>query len=374
MLGGGYNHYQTLNSLLAFSNICKLFVNNSPIIQYSIVSRGRLVPTTDYFNIQFIKPSQIKIANGLVSQNKEVILNEMPNTVLNSVSINSSGQLVDLYRCSGDFYPKITEVGHYSAIIQLAQWKTQLQQWLITNQQWLNEASDEEVINSYDKWINDSRLQPDSDIQASYLSLAGDLKIDNYYYSRINQEISKVPLKYPLNGLSAIDKRPLDLLSSVLSPGYYVNSSAESVDYKEFQSFFGSLLTVLPADITLSPELSECGISGNSIKFSVLSILQHSALQRITASLPQSVTDEWKLQYLQYLLQSYSIEAIEVWVKNNNSNDTTIVSEHNELQLRKVGYERVTQVNIASTAYDYIVQLKELKGKMIAIRVLLSLV
>lgn len=374
MLGGGYNHYQTLNSLLAFSNICKLFVNNSPIIQYSIVSRGRLVPTADYFNIQFIKPSQIKIANGLASQNKEVILNEMPNTVLNSVSINSSGQSVDLYRYSGDFYPKITEVGHYSAIIQLAQWKTQLQQWLITNQQWLNEVSDEEVINSYDKWINDSRLQPDSDIQASYLSLAGDLKIDNYYYNRINQEISKIPLKYPLNGLSAIDKRPLNLLSSVLSPGYYVNSSAESADYKEFQSFFGSLLTVLPTDLILSPEQSECSISGNSIKFSVLSMLQRIVLQRITASLPQSVTDEWKLQYLQYLLQSYTISAVEIWMKNSSNNDATVISERNELKLRKDGYERITQVNITNESYNYTVQLKELKGKTVAIRVLLSLV
>ena len=177
-----------------------------------------------------------------------------------------------------------------------------------------------------------------------------------------------------MNGLSAIDKRPLDLLSSVLSPSYYVNSSAESVDYKEFQSFFGSLLTVLPTDVTLSPEQSECIISGNSIKFSVLSMLQRSALQCIATSLPQSVTDEWKLQYLQYLLQSYTLSAVEIWMKNSSNNDVMIVSECNALKLRKDGYERITQVNITNESYNYTVQLKELKGKTVAIRVLLSLV
>ena len=159
-----------------------------------------------------------------------------------------------------------------------------------------------------------------------------------------------------------------------MSPGYYVNSSAESVDYKEFQSFFGSLLTVLPTDVMLSPEQSECSISGNSIKFSVLSMLQHITLQRITVSFPQSVTDEWKLQYLQYLLQSYTISAVEIWMKSSSNNDVTIVSERNELKLRKDGYERITQVSITNESYDYAVQLKELKGKTVAIRVLLSLV
>ena len=101
ILGGGYDHYKKLNSLLAFSNICKLFSSNSPIVQYYTIKNNRIIPSKDYFNIQFVQPSVIKLQSGLVSVDKDVILKELPNVVLQDTEINVSKTPIELYRYSG---------------------------------------------------------------------------------------------------------------------------------------------------------------------------------------------------------------------------------------------------------------------------------
>lgn len=373
ILGGGYDHYKKLNSLLAFSNICKLFSSNSPIVQYYVVKNNRIIPSKDYFNIQFVQPSVIKLQSGLVSTDKDVILKELPNVVLQDTEINASKTPIELYRYSGEFYPKLTEVANFSGIISKANWKTKLQQWINVNKQWLDKVTTDEVITAVNTWINDSRLQSNTELQNNNVLLSGNLTLKNYYYRKINQELPIIPLSYPTNGYSSIEKENKNLLSSVLDESYYHGQSKESLDYNQFQSFFGSVMTTMPTSMTIVPTSNDCIISGNTIKFSLSDVLYTQVKEQLIAGFNGIASEEWISEYLsQYLIKSYFVNSIAVWSKSNDQ--TVVIPEKNELVLMKQNYDRLLMVDIKNQDYNYTLTSDKFINKRVTIHITLSLV
>lgn len=373
ILGGGYDHYKKLNSLLAFSNICKLFSSNSPIVQYYTIKNNRIIPSKDYFNIQFVQPSVIKLQSGLVSTDKDVILKELPNVVLQDTEINASKTPVELYRYSGEFYPKLTEIANFSGIIDKANWKTKLQQWINVNKQWLDKATTDEAITAVNTWINDSRLQPNVELQNNNVLLSGNLTLKNYYYRKINQELPIIPLLYSANGYSSIEKENKNLLSSVLNESYYHGQSKESLDYNQFQSFFGSIMTTIPTSMTIVPASNDCAISGNAIKFSLSDVLYTQVKEQLIAGFNGIMSEEWISEYLsQYLIKSYFVNSIVVWSKDNDQ--TMVIPEKNELVLMKQNYDRLLMVDIKNQDYNYTLTSDKFINKKITIHITLSLV
>lgn len=373
ILGGGYDHYKKLNSLLAFSNICKLFSSNSPIVQYYTVKNNRIIPSKDYFNIQFVQPSVIKLQSRLVSTDKDVILKELPNVVLQDTEINVSETPVELYRYSGEFYPKLTEIANFSGIISKANWKTKLQQWINVNKQWLDKVTTNEAITAVNTWINDSRLQSNTELQNNNVLLSGNLTLKNYYYRKINQELPIIPLLYPTNGYSSIEKENKNLLSSVLDESYYHGQSKESLDYNQFQSFFGSVMTTMPTSMTIVPTSNDCIIRGNTIKFSLSNVLYTQVKEQLIAGFNGIVSEEWISEYLsQYLIKSYFINSITVWSKG--SDQTVVIPEKNELVLMKQNYDRLLLVDIKNQDYNYTLISDKFINKRVTIHITLSLV
>ena len=373
ILGGGYDHYKKLNSLLAFSNICKLFSSNSPIVQYYTIKNNRIIPSKDYFNIQFVRPSVIKLQSGLVSTDKDVILKELPNVVLQDTEINASKTPIELYRYSGEFYPKLTEVANFSGIISKANWKTKLQQWINVNKQWLDKVTTNEAITAVNAWINDSRLQSNTELQNNNVLLSGNLTLKNYYYRKINQELPIIPLLYPTNGYSSVEKENKNLLSSVLDESYYHGQSKESVDYNQFQSFFGSIMTTIPTSMTIVPTPNDCVISDNTIKFSLIDVLYAQIKDQLITGFNGAVSEEWILEYLsQYLIKSYFVNSITVWSKG--SDQTMVIPEKNELALMKQNYDRLLMVDIKNREYDYTLTSDKFINKRVTIHITLSLV
>lgn len=373
ILGGGYDHYKKLNSLLAFSNICKLFSSNSPIVQYYTIKNNRIIPSKDYFNIQFVQPSVIKLQSGLVSKDKDVILKELPNAVLQDTEINASKTPIELYRYSGEFYPKLTEVANFSGIIDKANWKTKLQQWINVNKQWLDKVTTNEAITAVNAWINDSRLQSNVELQSDNVLLSGNLTLKNYYYRKINQELPIIPLLYPINGYSSIEKENKNLLSSVLNENYYHEQSKESLDYNQFQSFFGSIMTTIPNSITIVPTSNDCTIKDNTIKFSLIDVLYTQVKDQLIAGFNGIVSEEWISEYLsQYLIKSYFVNSITVWSKG--SDQTVVIPEKNELALMKQNYDRLLMVDIKNQDYNYTLTSDKFINKKITIHIILSLV
>ena len=373
ILGGGYDHYKKLNSLLAFSNICKLFSSNSPIVQYYTIKNNRIIPSKDYFNIQFVQPSVIKLQSGLVSKDKDVILKELPNVVLQDTEINASKTSIELYRYSGEFYPKLTEITNFSGIIDKANWKTKFQQWINVNKQWLDKATTNEAITTINSWINDSRLQPNVELQNNNVLLSGNLVLKNYYYRKINQELPIIPLSYPSNGYSSIEKEDKNLLSSVLNEHYYHGQSKESLDYNQFQSFFGSIMTTIPNSITIVPTMNDCIIKSNTIKFSLTDVLYAQIKDQLIAGFNGVMSEEWTSEYLsQYLIKSYFVNSITVWSKG--SDQTVVIPEKNELVLMKQNYDRLLLVDIKNQDYNYTLTSDKFINKKITIHITLSLV
>lgn len=373
ILGGGYDHYKKLNSLLAFSNISKLFSSNSPIVQYYTIKNNRIIPSKDYFNIQFVQPSVIKLQSGLVSTDKDVILKELPNVVLQDTEINVSKTPVELYRYSGEFYPKLTEVANFSGIISKANWKTKLQQWINVNKQWLDKVTTDEAITAVNTWINDSRLQSNVELQNNNVLLSDNLTLKNYYYRKINQELPIIPLSYPINGYSSIEKENKNLLSSVLNEGYYHGQSKESLDYNQFQSFFGSVMTTIPTTITVVPTMNDCIISDNTIKFSLSDVLYTQIKKQLIAGFNGIMSEEWISEYLsQYLIKSYFVNSITVWSKD--SDQTIVIPEKNELALMKQNYDRLLMVDIKNQDYNYTLTSDKFVNKRVTIHITLSLV
>lgn len=373
ILGGGYDHYKKLNSLLAFSNICKLFSSNSPIVQYYTIKNNRIIPSKDYFNIQFVQPSIIKLQSGLVSIDKDVILKELPNVVLQDTEINASKTPVELYRYSGEFYPKLTEVANFFGIISKANWKTKLQQWINVNKQWLDKATTDEAITAVNTWINDSRLQPNVELQNNNVLLSGNLTLKNYYYRKINQELPIIPLLYSANGYSSVEKENKNLLSSVLDESYYHGQSKESLDSNQFQSFFGSIMTTIPASITIVPTSNDCIINGNTIKFSLSDVLYTQVKDQLIAGFNGIMSEEWISEYLsQYLIKSYFVNSITVWSKGNDQ--TMVIPEKNELVLMKQNYDRLLLVDIKNQDYNYTLTSDKFVNKRVTIHITLSLV
>ena len=373
ILGGGYDHYKKLNSLLAFSNICKLFSSNSPIIQYYTIKNNRIIPSKDYFNIQFVQPSVIKLQSGLISTDKDVILKELPNVVLQDTEINASKTPIELYRYSGEFYPKLTEVANFSGIISKANWKTKLQQWINVNKQWLDKVTTDEAITAINGWINDSRLQSNVELQSNNVLLSGNLTLKNYYYRKINQEIPIIPLLYSTNGYSSVEKENKNLLSSVLDESYYHGQSKESLDYNQFQSFFGSIMTTIPTSLTVVPTMNDCIISGNTIKFSLVDVLYAQIKDQLIAGFNGVISEEWISEYLsQYLIKAYFVNSITVWSKG--SDQTMVIPEKNELALMKQNYDRLLMVDIKNREYDYTLTSDKFINKKITIHITLSLV
>lgn len=373
ILGGGYDHYKKLNSLLAFSNMCKLFSSNSPIVQYYTIKNNRIIPSKDYFNIQFVQPSVIKLQSGLVSTDKDVILKELPNIILQDTEINASKTPIELYRYSGEFYPKLTEVANFSGIISKANWKTKLQQWINVNKQWLDKVTTNEAITAVNAWINDSRLQSNAELQNNNVLLSGNLTLKNYYYRKINQELPIIPLLYPTNGYSSIEKENKNLLSSVLDESYYHGQSKESLDYNQFQSFFGSIMTTIPTSLTVVPTMNDCIIKGNTIKFSLIDVLYAQIKDQLIAGFSGVVSEEWILEYLsQYLIKSYFVNSITIWSKGNDQ--TIIIPEKNELALMKQNYDRLLMVDIKNREYDYTLISDKFINKRVTIHITLSLV
>lgn len=373
ILGGGYDHYKKLNSLLAFSNICKLFSSNSPIVQYYTIKNNRIIPSKDYFNIQFVQPSVIKLQSGLISTDKDVILKELPNVVLQDTEINASKTPIELYRYSGEFYPKLTEVANFSGIISKANWKTKLQQWINVNKQWLDKVTTDEAITAVNAWINDSRLQSNAELQNNNVLLSGNLVLKNYYYRKINQEIPIIPLLYSTNGYSSVEKENKNLLSSVLDESYYHGQSKESLDYNQFQSFFGSIMTTIPTTMTIVPMMSDCVIKGNTIKFSLIDVLYAQIKDQLIVGFNGVISEEWISEYLsQYLIKSYFVNSVAVWSKDNDQ--TTIVSEKNELALMKQNYDRLLMVDIKNQDYNYTLTSDKFINKRVTIHITLSLV
>ena len=373
ILGGGYDHYKKLNSLLAFSNICKLFSSNSPIVQYYTIKNNRIIPSKDYFNIQFVQPSVIKLQSGLVSTDKDVILKELPNVVLQDTEINASETPVELYRYSGEFYPKLTEVANFSGIISKANWKTKLQQWINVNKQWLDKVTTDEAITAVNTWINDSRLQSNTELQNNNVLLSGNLTLKNYYYRKINQELPIIPLLYPTNGYSSIEKENKNLLSSVLDESYYHGQSKESLDYNQFQSFFGSVMTTMPTSMTIVPTSNDCIIKGNTIKFSLSDVLYTQVKEQLIAGFNGIISEEWISEYLsQYLIKSYFVNSITVWSKGNDQ--TVVIPEKNELALMKQNYDRLLMVDIKNQDYNYTLTSDKFINKRVTIHITLSLV
>ena len=373
ILGGGYDHYKKLNSLLAFSNICKLFSSNSPIVQYYTIKNNRIIPSKDYFNIQFVQPSVIKLQSGLVSIDKDVILKELPNVVLQDTEINASKTPIELYRYSGEFYPKLTEIANFSGIINKANWKTKLQQWINVNKQWLDKVTTNEAITAVNTWINDSRLQFNTELQNNNVLLSGNLTLKNYYYRKINQEIPIIPLLYPTNGYSSIEKENKNLLSSVLDESYYHGQSKESLDYNQFQSFFGSVMTTMPTSMTIVPTSNDCIISGNTIKFSLIDVLYAQIKDQLIAGFSGIISEEWISEYLsQYLIKAYFVNSIAVWSKG--SDQTMVIPEKNELVLMKQNYDRLLLVDIKNQDYNYTLTSDKFVNKRVTIHITLSLV
>lgn len=373
ILGGGYDHYKKLNSLLAFSNICKLFSGNSPIVQYYTIKNNRIIPSKDYFNIQFVQPSVIKLQSGLVSKDKDVILKELPNVVLQDTKINASKTPIELYRYSGEFYPKLTEVANFSGIISKANWKTKLQQWINVNKQWLDKVTTDETITAVNTWINDSRLQSNTELQNNNVLLSGNLTLKNYYYRKINQELPIIPLLYPTNGYSSIEKENKNLLSSVLDESYYHGQSKESVDYNQFQSFFGSVMTTIPTSMTTVPTMNDCVIKGNTIKFSLIDVLYAQIKDQLITGFNGVVSEEWISEYFsQYLIKSYFVNSIAVWSKG--SDQTVVIPEKNELALMKQNYDRLLLVDIKNQDYNYTLTSDKFVNKRVTIHITLSLI
>lgn len=375
VLGGGHDYYKKLNSLLTFSNICKLFSSNSPIVQYYVVKNNRITPTKDYFNIQFIQPSMIKLQSGLVSTNKDIILKELPNVVLQDTEINASGTPVELYRYSGEFYPKLKEIANFSEMVNPANWKTKFQQWMNVNKQWLDRVTTGEAITAINTWVNDYRLQPNTDVQNSNVSLSGDLVLQNYYYRKIDQEFSVIPLLYPSNGYSSIEKEDKNLLSSVLSSHYYRGNTKDSADYNQFQSFFGSIMTTVPQSIVIIPTVSNCVVEDTAIKFSIDDVLYCQIKDKLTSGFNNAVSGEWIKEYLsKYLIRSYYVDSIAVWSKDNDEDNTVIVPEHNELKLLQQHYNRLLMIDIKNQGYNYTLNSDKFINKKITIHITLSLV
>lgn len=373
ILGGGYDHYKKLNSLLAFSNICKLFSSNSPIVQYYTIKNNRIIPSKDYFNIQFVQPSVIKLQSGLVSVDKDVILKELPNVVLQDTEINVSKTPIELYRYSGEFYPKLTEVANFSGIIDKANWKTKLQQWINVNKQWVDKVTTNEAITAVNAWINDSRLQSNVELQNNNVLLSGNLTLKNYYYRKINQELPIIPLSYPNNGYSSIEKEDKNLLSSVLSEHYYHGQSKESLDYNQFQSFFGSIMTTIPTTMTIVPTMNDCIIKSNTIKFSLIDVLYAQIKDQLITGFNGAVSEEWISEYLsQYLIKSYFVNSIIVWSKDNDQ--TIVIPEKNELTLMKQNYDRLLMIDIKNQDYNYTLTSDKFISKRVTIHITLSLV
>ena len=373
ILDGGYDHYKKLNSLLAFSNICKLFSSNSPIVQYYVVKNNRMIPSKDYFNIQLVQPSTIKLQSGLVSKDKDVILKELPNVVLQDVEINASKIPIELYRYSGEFYPKLTEIANFSGIVSKANWKTKLQQWMAVNKQWLDKVTTDEAITAINAWVNDSRLQPNIELQNNNVSLSGNLIMKNYYYKKINQKLPTIPLLYPNNGYSSIDKEDKNLLYSVLNENYYHGQSEESLDYNQFQSFFGSIMTTIPTSLTIVPTSNDCIIKENLIIFSLIDVLYDQIKDQLIAGFNNVVSEAWIKEYLsQYLIKSYFVNSITIWSKDNDQ--SIIVPEKNELVLLKQGYNRLLMVDIKNQDYNYTLTSDKFINKKITIHIILSLV
>lgn len=373
ILGGGYDHYKKLNSLLAFSNICKLFSSNSPIVQYYTIKNNRIIPSKDYFNIQFVQPSVIKLQSGLVSVDKDVILKELPNVVLQDTEINVSKTPIELYRYSGEFYPKLTEVANFSGIIDKANWKTKLQQWINVNKQWVDKVTTNEAITAVNAWINDSRLQSNVELQNNNVLLSGNLTLKNYYYRKINQELPIIPLSYPNNGYSSIEKEDKNLLSSVLSEHYYHGQSKESLDYNQFQSFFGSIMTTIPTTMTIVPTMNDCIIKSNTIKFSLIDVLYAQIKDQLITGFNGAVSEEWISEYLsQYLIKSYFVNSIIVWSKDNDQ--TIVIPEKNELILMKQNYDRLLMIDIKNQDYNYTLTSDKFISKRVTIHITLSLV
>lgn len=373
ILGGGYDHYKKLNSLLAFSNICKLFSSNSPIVQYYTVKNNRIIPSKDYFNIQFAQPSVIKLQSGLVSKDKDVILKELPNVVLQDTEIDASKTPIELYRYSGEFYPKLTEVANFSGIINKSNWKTKFQQWINVNKQWLDKVTTDEAITAINTWINDSRLQPNVELQNNNVLLSDNLVLKNYYYRKISQELPIIPLLYPTNGYSSIEKENKNLLSSVLDESYYHGQSKETLDYNQFQSFFGSVMTTMPTSMIIVPTSNDCIISDNTIKFSLSDVLYTQVKEQLIAGFNGIVSEEWISEYLsQYLIKSYFVNSIIVWSKGNDQ--TVIIPEKNELALMKQNYDRLLLVDIKNQDYNYTLTSDKFINKRVTIHITLSLV
>ena len=380
VLGGGYDHYKKVSSLLAFSNICKLFSDNSSIVQYYTVKDNKIIPSKDYFNIQFIQPSTLKLQSGLTSKDKDVILKELPNVVLQDIEINASKTPIELYRYSGEFYPKLTEVANFSGIAEKVDWKAKIQQWLSLNKQWLDKVSNNETISNNEtvekelnSWINDTRLQNSTEFQDSNVLLIGDLVLKNYYYKKINQEFPIIPLLYPNNGYSSIEKENKNLLSSVLNKDYYHKADKESLDYSQFQSFFGSIMTTIPNSVTIVPTLNDCVINNNMIKFSLVNVLYNQIKDRLVTGFNRMMSEEWIKEYLsQYLIKSYFVDSINVWTKDNDN--TTIIPEYSELKLLQQNYNRLLTIDINNQGYDYVLISNKFINKKITIHITLSLV
>ena len=373
ILGGGYNHYKKVNSLLAFSNICKLFNDNSPIVQYYTIKNNRVIPSVDYFNIQFIQPSTLRLQSGLTSKGKDVILKELPNVVLQDTEINASKTPIELYRYSGEFYPKLTEVANFSGIIDKANWKTKIQQWININKHWKDKISTNEIVEEVNSWINDFRLQSNTELQNSNVLLSNDLVLKNYYYKKINQELPIIPLLYPTNGYSSMEKENKNLFSSVLDKNYYHKADKESLDYNQFQSFFGSIMTTIPNSITIVPTSNDCVIKDNTIKFSLINVLYNQIKDQLVNGFNGIVSEEWIKEYLsQYLIKSYFVSSINVWSKGNDN--TTIIPEHNELKLLQQNYNRLLAIDISNQEYNYTLISDKFINKKITIHITLSLV
>ena len=261
----------------------------------------------------------------------------------------------------------------FSGIIDKANWKTKLQQWINVNKQWVDKVTTNEAITAVNAWINDSRLQSNVELQNNNVLLSGNLTLKNYYYRKINQELPIIPLSYPNNGYSSIEKEDKNLLSSVLSEHYYHGQSKESLDYNQFQSFFGSIMTTIPTTMTIVPTMNDCIIKSNTIKFSLIDVLYAQIKDQLITGFNGAVSEEWISEYLsQYLIKSYFVNSIIVWSKDNDQ--TIVIPEKNELTLMKQNYDRLLMIDIKNQDYNYTLTSDKFISKRVTIHITLSLV
>jgi len=114
--GAGQNYWDSVFDRLAFPEIYKLFVNNSPYIKYTKSywnpTTQSTVVTSDTFVLEFIKPSSFVQTNKLIPV-EENYKPESFSNVNAGYSLVTEDDVTEFFRYGGGYSPKFVDVVHF---------------------------------------------------------------------------------------------------------------------------------------------------------------------------------------------------------------------------------------------------------------------